>query len=212
MKKLLFLSLLLVASPTFGQRRIDFLFDLEGVHRSGKTRSFSPGSVRFEPSFNNGGGIGAGLNFYLSDRVSLEAKVAGIESAMHVRIIGQDSVQNIDLGHGQIYPISAILQWHPVEHGTFRPYIGAGAVHTILRNINRQIPGSSATGIRFHDPTGVAVDGGVELSLGSKWSLYGDARYVPLESKGRATFVGANSVTELSVRPLIVSTGVAYHF
>lgn len=212
MKKLMFLSLLLVASPLFAQRRIDLLVDLEGVHRTGSDTSFSPGTIRFEPSFNNGGGLGVGLNFYFSDRVSLEAKVAGMESRTNIRIVGQDSVQIFNLGHAQMYPVSAVLQWHPLPHGALRPYIGAGAVHTILHNINRNIPSSPATGVKFRDPTGLVVDGGLELSLGRKWSLYGDARYVPLETKSRATFVGANSTTEISVRPLLVSTGIAYHF
>jgi outer membrane protein W len=212
MKKLMFLSLLAAACPLFAQRRVDFIFDVEGVRRTGNNTSYSPGTVRFEPSFGTGGGIGAGLNFFLSDRVSLEAKAAGIEANMNVRIVGSDSVQIISLGRAQIYPISAILQWHLAEHGTLRPYIGAGVVHTILRNINRKIPSTTATGVRFRDPTGLVVDGGLELSLGKRWSIYGDARYVPLETTSRASFIGTTSVTNISVRPLIVSTGIAYHF
>lgn len=212
MKKLLILSLLVVASPVFGQRRFDIFLDLEGVHRTGSTASYSPGTVRFEPTVANGRGIGGGLNFFISDRVSLETKVAVLQSKMKVRIVGRDSVQLITIGDAQMYPLSAVMQWHPVEKAALRPYLGAGIVHTIIKNIDRSIPNSSAAGIEFKDPTGLVVDGGLELSLGSRWSVYGDARYVPLETKSRATFVGASSFTEISVRPLIVSTGLSYHF
>lgn len=212
MKKLMFLSLLLAALPVFAQRRVDLFFDLEGVHRTGSTRSFAPGTARFEPTFGTGGGLGGGLNFFLTDRLSLETKVAGLVSRMHVHIFIGDRVANVTLGNAQIYPISAILQWHPVEKASFRPYVGVGAVHTILRNINKTVSGSNATGIRFRDPTGLAIDGGLEISLGSKWSVFGDARYVPVETTSRATFVGAGAATELSVRPLVVSTGLSYHF
>lgn len=211
MKKLMFLSLLLAAEPLLAQRRIDLLADVEGVHRTGAVRGFSPGVIRFEPNFGSGAGFGVGLNFFFSDRGSVELKAAGLESRMRVRIIGSDTVQIVNLGRAQIYPLSAMLQWHPLEHGTLRPYLGAGVVHTILHNIDEQLPGG-VTELRFRDPTGLLIGGGLELSLGSRWSLYGDARYVPLETKSRVSFVGANSTTEISVRPLIVSTGVAYHF
>ena len=211
MKKFLLLSLL-VAAPLQAQIRTEIFFDAEGVHRTGTTRSFSPGVVRLDPAFNNAGGIGAGLNFYFSDRVSLEAKVAALQGRSHLTVIGQDTVVTVNLGNEQVYPVSAVLQWHPIEHGTLRPYLGAGVVHTILHNINRQIPSAGVTGVRFRDPTGLVVDGGLGISLGGKWSLYGDARYVPLETKSRVTFVGSPETTEISVRPLIVSFGASYRF
>ena len=212
MKKLMFLSLLAAATPLFAQRRVDLLVDVEGAHRTGSVKSYSPGLVRFEPTFGTGGGIGVGLNFFFSDRLSLEAKAAGLVNHGRLRVVGQDTVLIFNLGDTQVYPLSAMLQWHPVEHGTFRPYIGGGIIHTILHNVNKDIPGTPVTKIRFRDPTGLALDGGLEWRLGSRWSLYGDARYVPLETKSRAVFVGANSFTELNVRPLVVSTGIAYHF
>lgn len=212
MKKLMFLSLLLAATPLFAQRRIDLELDVEGVHRTGANTAYSPGLVRFEPSFRNGGGVGAGLNFFFSDRMSLEVKVGGMQGETNLRIVGQDSVQIIRLGNAQMYPISALLQWHPIDHGLIRPYIGGGVAHTILHNINRQIPTTTATAIKFRDPTGFMLDGGIELALARKWSLYADGRYVPLETKSRATFVGTTSATELSVKPLLVSFGIALHF
>src|ERR1043165_4063794 len=98
-----------------------------------------------------------------------------------------------------------------LEGVALRPYIGAGAVHTVLRNINRQV-GEGATGIRFKDPTGLVVDGGLELSLGRKWSFLGDARYVPMETNSRVTFPGTTSALDMKVKPLIVSFGAGYKF
>ncbi len=213
MKKLMLLSLLAaVASPLFAQGRMDLLVDAEGVRRTGSNTSFVPGTIRFEPTFATGGGVGVGLNFFLGRNASIELKAAQLESNVRLRIIGSDSVQIITLGREKIYPLSAILQWHPVDHGTFRPYLGAGVVHTIFHDVNKQIPSTSVKATRFRDPTGLVVDGGLELAVGKNWSAYGDARFVPLETKSRATFVGTNSATDISVRPLIVSAGLAYHF
>jgi outer membrane protein len=213
MKKLMFLSLLLAAAPLVAQdhTHTDLFFDIEGVHRTGSETGFSPGVIRFEPTFNTGGGLGGGANFFFTDHVSLEAKVAALEGRMHVRIVGQDSVQIINIGLTQMYPLSATLQWHTTG-GAFRPYFGAGVVHTILHNVNKQVPNTTISAIHFRDPTGLLIDGGLDLSLGRKWYLFGDARYVPVETRSRATFVGTTSFTELRVRPLIVSTGIGYRY
>src|SRR6476659_8528005 len=69
MKRFAILTLL-VAGPLFAQHRVDIFVDAEGVHRSSKA-TFEPNVVRFEPRFDNGGGIGGGINVFMGDRVSL---------------------------------------------------------------------------------------------------------------------------------------------
>ena len=200
----------LVAVPLVAQRRIDFLLDAEGARRTGHNESFTPG-IRFDPQFGTGGGAGAGLNFFLSDRVSIEAKAAALESRLRVRIVGFDFIATANLGRAQIFPISAVLQWHLSEHGTIRPYLGAGVAHVILRDVNRSVT-PSATGIHFKDPTGLVVDGGLEFNLSKRFGIYGDARYIPVETKSTASFVPTSSSVQMHVRPLIVSGGIAWRF
>lgn len=200
----------LAAAPLVAQRRIDFLIDAEGARRTGHNESFTPG-VRFDPEFGTGGGAGVGLNFFLSDHVSIEGKAAALESQLRVRIVGSDFIATSDLGRAQIFPISAILQWHLSEHGTIRPYLGAGVAHVILHDVNRSVSGS-VTGIHFKDPTGLVVDGGLEINLSKRFGIYGDARYIPVETKSTASFVGTTSAVQMNVRPLIVSGGIAWRF
>jgi outer membrane protein W len=212
--KTLLLALLLtlaVAAPLAAQHRIDFLIDAEGARRTGHNSDFTPG-IRFDPQFGTGGGIGVGLNFFLSDNVSIETKAAALESRLRVRTIGSDFIFVADLGHARIYPITAILQWHLSEHGTIRPYLGAGVAHVILHNVNRSIGATSASGIQFKDPTGLVVDGGLEFNMSKRWGFYGDARYIPVESQSTATFVGTAASVKMNVRPLIVSAGLAARF
>src|SRR5438105_659692 len=120
--------LLLTATTLLAQHRVDIFVDAEGVRRNAQNTDSTPG-IRFDPSFDSGGGVGGGINYFLTDRVSLEAKVSGLASKMRVRVIGSDFVAVADLGYAQIYPISAILQWHLLERGAIRPYIGAGVSH-----------------------------------------------------------------------------------
>jgi len=201
---------LLAAAPLMAQRRIDLLIDAEGARRTGHNEAFTPG-FRFEPQFGTGGGAGVGLNFFLSDRVSIETKAAALESQLRVRIVGTDFIATANLGHAQIFPISAVLQWHLSEHGTIRPYLGAGVAHVILHDVNRSV-GPSATGIHFKDPTGFVVDGGLEFNLSKRFGIYGDARYIPVETKSTASFTGTTSSVKMNVRPLIVSAGIAWRF
>lgn len=171
-----------------------------------------PGQQSFFPEFSNGWGAGAGLNWWWSDRVSLEAKASGFRSRLRITAVGSDYVANIDLGHAQIYPIMAMVQWHPLEHGTFRPYIGAGATYVILKNVNEQIGNIGVRGIEFNDPTGLLLDAGTRIHFSDRWSAIADVRYVPVESKGETKFPGSTQTIRLQVKPLIAGFGVAYRF
>jgi outer membrane protein W len=202
------LALLLLAAPAMAQRALELIVDAEGVRRTADDVEFAPGRTRFVPTFATGGGVGAGLNLWLSGRVSVEAKVAGVESHLTVRTAGSDFVVNTDLGRAQIYPVTVVVQWHPMEHGTLRPYLGIGAAHIILRDIERR----SDLNVRFRDPTGLVLDGGFRLRFSSRWSAIADARYVAIETRTRATFIGTTAATELHVRPVVVSVGAAYRF
>src|SRR5882672_5281160 len=91
-------ALLSLAANAIAQKRVDIFFDVEGVRRTSRTSGFTPGVTRFEPQFKTGGGVGGGLNFFFTDRVSLEAKVAGLASKTRIRIIGSDFVGTADPG------------------------------------------------------------------------------------------------------------------
>src|SRR5258708_37279977 len=69
----------LAAAPLLAQHRVDVLVDAEGAHRPGRNAELSTG-VHFDPQFGTGGGARLGLNFFLTDRVSIEAKAAALES------------------------------------------------------------------------------------------------------------------------------------
>ena len=199
----------LVAAPAAAERRVMIFADVEGVRRSSDVQ-FEPNTVMYEPQFDSGGGVGGGVNFFFSSRISLELKVAGLASEMRVRRSGPDFVAIVDVGYAQFYPITALLQWHLTDEGSFRPYLGAGAGYVILRNIDKSIIGASA--VEFEDPIGLVVNGGVEIPFSERWSLLADARYTPIESESEVRFVGTESVARIHVRPLTVSFGLGYNF
>lgn len=201
--------LVLAVSPASAQRRLELIADVEGVHRDRQVR-FEPNTVRFDPEFQAGGGAGFGLNWILSDRLSLEMKAAALATRLRLRRTGGDFVATADLGYAELYPLMAVLQWHMLERGSIRPYIGAGVSHVILRNIDKETIG--ITGIDFEDPTGLVVNGGLRFPFGDRWNALADARYTPIETQARARFIGTTAVSEIDVNPLIVSFGLAYRF
>ncbi len=198
-----------IAAPALAQRGLVIFVDAEGVRRSNHVQ-FEPNATRYEPQFNNGGGVGGGINWFFSDRVSLELKAAALETRLRVRLTGSDFFLIGDLGYAQLYPITALLQWHMLEGTALRPYIGAGAGYVIVRNIEKRALG--ITGVNFDDPTGLVVDGGLELALSRRLSFFGDARYTPIETRSKVTFLGPNETARIDVKPLVVSVGVAYRF
>jgi len=202
--------LLCSAASVFAQRHVDLILDAQGVRRTGTSTSFTPGSTRFDPTFDTGGGAGFGVDWFFSDRVSLEAKIAALESKLTVRTVGTDFILAAELGRAQVYPVTAILKWHVLEHGSLRPYLGAGVAYVFLRDIERHT--TRFSGIEFKDPTGLAIDGGFLLDLSKRWAVSADVRYVPIETSSRASFSGTGSSVELNVRPLMAGFGIAYHF
>ncbi len=202
---------LAMAAPLLAQHPTDVIVDLEGARRTGKNTRFTPNTTQFVPDLGTGLGLGGGVDWFASDRVSFEAKVAALRDKVRIRTIGSDFIAVADLGYAQIYPITLIVKWHLNEHGEIRPYVGAGGAHVILHNIERRVSGG-ANGIRFSDPTGVVFAAGFEWRMLKKWSAVADVRYIPIETSSRARFTGTASAVELNVRPVILGTGIAYHF
>jgi outer membrane protein W len=204
-----FLWTLFAAAAALAQTRVEIVVDAEGVRRTGTTE-IAPNTVSYIPRFDNGGGAGIGVAWYLSDRIAVEMKVAGLASQLTIRRTGSDFITVGDLGYAQIYPITALVQWHPVEGGSLRPYLGAGVGYTILRNIEKSAAG--VTGVTFDDPTGLVLNAGLRIPFSPRWALNGDVRYVAVETSGAARFSGTNASANVHVRPLIVGAGLVYRF
>jgi outer membrane protein W len=202
------IAILACAAPLAAQSRAGIIVDVEGVHRQGINEV--SGDVSYRPEFDNGGGLGVGLNWHLSDRFSIEGKVAALVSEGHLRTVGPDFILNLKLGKTEIYPVTLVAQWHPMEGTALRPYLGIGLAHVILGNIDED---SGNPPIEFDDPTGIVVNAGLRVPISNKWSLNADARYIPVESQGSIRILGLNPArADIDVRPLVIGFGVVYHY
>lgn len=197
--------------PLAAQRRVDLLVDVEGVYRQS---GIDPGDATaiYTPQFETGGGIGAGVNVWMTGRVSLEMKAAVLASEMELRFIDGDAVSVLDVGFVNMIPLSAVVQWHPFEEGAIRPYFGAGVVYVIMQDIEQR---ELTPRTEFGGDAGLLLNAGLRIPLSKRFALTADARYVPVETRGSVRF-GDDEIEgtagDLDVRPLVVGFGVAYTF
>lgn len=201
-------AMVMSALPLAAQRRVDLIVDVEGVHRQSGIDAGESGAI-YTPEFDNGGGIGAGVNVWMTGRVSLEVKAAVLASNMQLRFINGDAVAILDVGYVNMIPISAVAQWHPFEEGAVRPYFGAGVVYVMMEDVEAR---GQTPRTEFGSDTGLLLNAGLRVPLSKRWALTGDARYVPVETRGNVRFGDSETGGDLDVRPLVVGFGVAYTF
>ena len=94
---------MVIALPVAAQRRVDLLIDVEGVYRQSGIDA-ADGTAVYTPQFETGGGIGAGVNVWMTGRVSLEVKAAVLASDMELRFVDGDAVSVLDVGFVNMIP------------------------------------------------------------------------------------------------------------
>jgi outer membrane protein W len=202
---------MVITLPLAAQRRVDLLVDVEGVYRQSGIDAGDATAV-YSPRFETGGGIGAGVNVWMTGRVSLEFKAAVLASEMELRFIDGDAVTVLDVGFVNMIPLSAVVQWHPFEEGAIRPYFGAGAVYVMMQDVEQR---EQTPQTNFGGAAGLLLNAGLRVPLSKRFALTADARYVPVETRGTVRF-GDDDIEgtagELDVRPLVVGFGLAYSF
>ncbi|HXI13837.1 MAG TPA: OmpW family outer membrane protein [Thermoanaerobaculia bacterium] len=198
---------LLIATPVAAQsQRLSILGGAQFVQRTGMNE-FREDVVgtQFDVTFDAGGGVGFGFNYFLSDHLSIEAKSSLVESTSSLRIrTSSDSIAILKLGRTRTYPSTAVLQYHFATKGDLRPYIGAGGAYTFVKDVE------TAVGkIEFEQESGLVVNAGFDVRLSDQWAVNLDAKYVPLETSAKAVSTNA---ADLRIKPIIFFGGLRYKF
>lgn len=201
---------LFLVTPAVAQERF---FDLTGnvvwldTSGAGTFQDLGdPTDIEFEGSM----GYGLAANIFLGDRISTEFAVARVDSEATVgrrRVVGPFAAQV------QMMPVTAVVQFHFAPRGVIDPYIGAGAAYMIFDDVDAN-GFEGIDRIDFDDDAGLAINAGIGIRLGNRFGLTLDGKYVPLESNGRATYVGGPEGTEfqVDVNPIILSAGLSLRF
>lgn len=209
----LFFSLLLIATPIFAAGRF---FDLTGWATWVKPQSsdtFNPAAPNqpFNINFQGKLGYGGGVNFYFGETLSLAVDVSEVKPDARYGFPGA----TLNQGSLRMVPITGIVQWHFLSHGLIDPYLGAGAAYVLFHDISgvRDAGRVGVSQINFKDDAGLALDGGIGISLSPRIGFTGDVKYVPLKSSATAVFTsGPNQSQKIKINPVMASVGLTFHF
>lgn len=197
---------LLCAFPLAAQNRFfDVTASVVWVDPTGNG-SFNDLADPADIEFDGDLGYGASVNFFLSDRISIEiaASKTSPETTIRRRTIGGAA------GDFDIVPITGVVQFHLAPNGTFDPYIGAGAAYVLFGDVDGV---DDIQNIDVEDDVGLAVNAGLDIKIGPRWGIVLDGKYVPIESNASAIIVGhSDQAGRVDVSPIILSAGLRLRF
>ncbi|MGZ5473669.1 MAG: OmpW/AlkL family protein [Thermoanaerobaculia bacterium] len=202
---------LLVSLPAAAQNRF---FDLTGSFvwadptGGGELEDLAdPAEIDFDASTGYGGSV----NFFISDRLSIDigASVVSPETRIRRRAVGAPGgTTEIDM-----VPITGIVQFHLMPNGIIDPYIGGGAAYVLFEDAEN-IGLDELDRIDLKDDVGFVVNAGVGIRLGSRFGIVLDGKYVPIEADATAINLGdtEENDTRVDISPIIISAGLQLRF
>ena len=140
--------------------------------------------------------------YFYNNYVSFGASISYLRSK---ELIATFSGRN-DTGNINMYPISALVNFHIAPYGTLRPYIGAG-VHYTRINTDFQ-------NIAVDDSSGFLLQAGADYWFDKKWGVNLEIKQYFMEVDADLTqLTTPNTVTQQStVDPLLISGGFVFRF
>lgn len=116
------------------------------------------------------------------------------------------------VGETKHLPPTVTLQWYPSIAGNIHPYVGAGINYTTFWDSTLNATGKAATGankLSLTSSTGLAVEAGVDIDLGSNFVLNAAIWKIDINTDVKLDGVKAG---ELEIDPLAYMVGVGYKF
>lgn len=112
------------------------------------------------------------------------------------------------LGKAKYAPSVFSLQYQFNENGALRPYFGAGASYMhILSSKDGAIQG-----LDVKDKWGFQIQAGAEYWVTKEYGIFLDLKKIYLKSEATGTLNGAPVKAEVTLNPLVIQTGFAFHF
>ncbi len=125
------------------------------------------------------------------------------------------AVGNLDLGHVWLLPPTVTLQYHPLAHNKFDPYVGAGLNYTIFYGSNgcdlQGVTGTSCK-VDYKNGVGYALQAGLNYEVAQNWFLNLDVKYIDLHTTADVYSGGAHTSARVAIDPILLGLGVGYRF
>jgi len=157
-----------------------------------------------------------GITYMWTDNIAIDLPLG---LPFKHKVVGDGAIAGVGvLGTVKSLPVTLLAQYRFGEPSSmFRPYVGVGATYARFFKPKATAALSGLTGGTPSNPTlltmksagGPALQAGLVVNLGGRWSLDVDVKKVFLKTTGRLS-TGQTISTELN--PLAVSVGVGYSF
>ncbi len=178
------------------------------LEREGEDRLQEGGSASMvDFHFDAGAGVGVGFLFDFADAFAVELKGSFARIDGTVRTELSDAVFLLDLGDVDVVPLTAVLQWRPLQDSKWDPYVGMGGGYLFVGDSD--VPDTDER-IEFDGDVGLVIEAGVDFQFAERWFLNLDAKYIPVET-GIETRFGERKGT-LDFEPVLGSVGVRHRF
>ena len=129
-----------------------------------------------------------------------------------IDINGAGSVAAVGKLGSVVYgPSALLLQYHLLDWGMIKPYVGAGPV---IMPVFDNTDGAIAN-LKVNSALGAAAQIGVDVMLNQNWGIYVDVKkaYLRTKAKGNVTVpAGPPMSADVTLDPLTVSAGITYTF
>jgi outer membrane protein W len=201
------LLLMAVAAGAAEKGDLAIRVSAQWVERTGRTDplQIENGEI-LDLQIESGGGPGLALQYFVSDRLSIDVSAAGFRvSEARAIVRSGDAIGIFELGEVDIAVFTGLVRWIVGRSGNLTWDVGAGAAHVIFDDFEEDLPG----GGRLGSDTGLVVSTGLDWALGARWGIAADVRYVPFET-GAA--LRGESDRGFGFEPVIVTAGVRYTF
>jgi outer membrane protein W len=148
--------------------------------------------------FGDAGTFGVSYNRYWTRGLSTKFDATGYAAELQVVDIGPGGLTSA--GDFEMSAYSAQFQYHFLRGQRFSPYFGGGLAYVITRFTDTPAGDLDAD----NAVTGIA-GAGVDLNLGRRWAITGDATYMPHEAE-------FGTVETIDLDPLTLSVGAKFRW
>lgn len=164
----------------------------------------------------NASQVTGGVTYFFTENLAVDVPL-GLPFKHDV--VGAGAIAGVGaLGTVKALPVNLMGQYYlGTATSTFRPYVGAGITYARFFKPKATAALSGLTGGTPTNPTlltmkstaGPAVELGLVVNLGGKWSVDGSVKKVFLKTTGR---LSTGQTIETTLDPLAVSLAVGYSF
>lgn len=162
----------------------------------------------FATEFDDGGGLGASINWGIGRFLSIEGAAFGLRSDAGLLF---DGSAPIDLGSLNLTPLMAGVQVHPLGDSRFDIYAGAGGAYVITDDFNSSNLDTLGLGrIEIDSDLTYYINAGIGFQITEGFGIALDARQIAYEPTTRSSATGVEQ--DLDITPRIYSAGLRLRF